>query len=157
MKSWWRRRALEKRRKLVLALCEVVLPVIPQLNHLEFAERIAGDLDDFLKEFPPALAVGFRFNLVVFKYAGCLHWRYHKPFTRLSLEKKQRYCEGWNHSGIYPIRELFKGIKGLLLLHYYDYPEVRAEIGYPIEKHRDKKIRERKKVAGKKFKVQYDS
>jgi hypothetical protein len=57
------------------------------------------------------------------------------PFTWLSLEKRQRYLDGWAHSTLWWRRDLLKGVKALMMMGFFELPEVMRLINYDIETH----------------------
>ena len=72
--------------------------------------------------------LGWAFQLAAIPLCG-------RPFTWLPLDRRARYLDGWAHSSLWWRRDLLKGIKALMMMGFYEIPDVMKAIGYHVEEH----------------------
>lgn len=121
-------------RSVARALIEVVKPRSDDFD-LPIEDEILETLDNFINYFPIHMKYLFPVGLLLLQYGT---WIFHgtiKTFTRLPLEERDRYVNGWVTSKISLRRDLVKGVKALCLTTFYSNPEVMAHVGYDIENH----------------------
>src|SRR4030042_1544227 len=95
---------------------------------LEFA-------DTFYGYFPWHMKVGLPLGRYLLEFGPLIFQGSLLPFSRMKLENRDRYLQGWVDSKIGLRRDLVKGMKALCLPAYYSNPEVMAHIGFDLEAH----------------------
>lgn len=70
-------------------------------------------------------------------------------FSKLSLESRTRYLDGWARSRWSVRREFFKAMKGLVMMAYFADRRIWNYIGYNPEPHMEERIRMREEILEK--------
>ena len=126
-----------KAKKIVRALIEVVKPRKPGFD-LPLEDAMVEFLDNFYSYFPFHLRIGFPAGLYLLEYATVIFAFKLRPFSRLSLDERRDYVEGWMNSSISLRRDLIKGVKGVCLTAFYSQPAVMEHIGFNLQEHLDR-------------------
>ncbi|GEM_PF-1191513 len=128
---------LKMSQRTARALIEVAKPRKAEFN-LPLEDQMLEFLDDFVRYFPVHMKILFPLGLLLLEYGTFIFAGKLKPFSRLSLEERDRYVRGWVESRIPIRRDLIKGVKGLCVASFYSDHQVMDHIGYEIEAHLNK-------------------
>ncbi len=118
-------------RRILRALTEVLTPPEPAVP--ECTARVQSFVASFLPYLPPLSARLLPLGLWLFEYGTLIFGLGLLPFSRLSPEKRRRYIIAWQRSRSSLRRQLVKGLKALILMGYYELPEVQRHVGYDPE------------------------
>ena len=99
---------------------------------------LASDLWQYFAALHVRGPLGLELLLGVLEYGPFLFGPRRIRFTRLSPVEREQYLAGFEHSRLAPRRQLIAGLKLIAMLHFYDYPEARAAVGYDSGYLRDK-------------------
>jgi hypothetical protein len=121
-------------QRTVRALIEVAKPRRPDFD-LPLEDEMLEFLDGFVKYFPPHMKILFPLGLLLLEYGTFIFMGRLKPFSKLPLEEREKYVQGWVESKIPLRRDLIKGVKGLCVASFYSNHQVMDHIGYDIEDH----------------------
>lgn len=116
-------------RNILRHMADVILPRNERIN-IDAHDAIVNYVDNFTLYLPPLLKLGFPLGVWVFQIAAVFLMG--RPFTWLSLEDKERYIAGWARSSLWWRRDLLKGVKSVMLIGFYEIPEVHRIIGYDV-------------------------
>lgn len=119
-------------RRILRGMAEVILPRNDHIQ-VERCDEVVNYVDNYVLYLPPMLRLGFPLGVWAFQLVSILLTGL--PFTWLSLEKRQRYLDGWAHSTLWWRRDLLKGVKALMMMGFFELPEVMRLINYDIETH----------------------
>lgn len=118
-------------RRTLRALTDTLTPKNVEVPNLH--ERMVSFVEGFLPFMPPLLARLFPVGLWLFQWGTLLFFVAPVPFSMLRPDAQRRYVLRWQRSGLAVRRQLIKGLKALILMGYYEQPEVRAHVGYAPE------------------------
>ena len=121
-------------RRIVRALIEAVKPRKPGFDP-PVEEEMLEFADTFYSYFPWHMKVGLPLGLYLLEFGPLIFQGSLLPFSRMKLDDRDRYLQGWVDSKIGLRRDLVKGMKALCLPAYYSNPEVMAHIGFDLEAH----------------------
>lgn len=116
-------------RRILRAMAPIVLPRNATLN-VDCDEEIVNYVDNYVMYLPPLFRLAFPLGVWLFELAAILWSGRFVPYTFLTLDRKQAYLAGWSHSKYWWRRDLLKGIKGLMMMGYFEHPEVMKKIQY---------------------------
>lgn len=114
-------------RRILRSMAEVLLPRNETL-HVECEDEIVNYIDNYVLYLPPLFKFAFPLGVWAFQIAAIFLCG--MPFTWLSRERKDKYLEGWARSMLWWRRDLLKGIKGLMMMGFFEHPEVMRLINY---------------------------
>lgn len=120
--GWLSRRVLRRMVALILPRNErMQVPVVDEMVNF---------VENYLRYLPPLLRMGFPIGILLFQLGGIIWGGRLVPFTWLSEQRQETYLRGWVYSRFWWKRDLLKGVKGLVLLGFYQHPAVMQCIGY---------------------------
>lgn len=120
-------------RRTLAALTEAVTPPEPMVADRD--GRIAAFLAGYIPYLTPLLRRLLPFGLWLFEWGPVLLLSAPRRFSRLGPGARDRYLQSWQHSRWSLRRQLVKGLKVLVLMGYFELPEVKAAIGYDLVPH----------------------
>jgi len=88
----------------------------------DFVRSELADLPWSMRALFMAGMLFFRFFVIITRFSG---------FSRLSAEKRRTTVEAWAWGRFYIARQLFRVVRSLALLAFYEIPAVKAGMGYP--------------------------
>jgi hypothetical protein len=97
-----------------LPQCSALTPAI--VSHVSAFVR--GQLGSLPKQFQILLRLGMA------AFAGFVRLRYFRRFSSLSLETRSKAVNSWAYGKTSAARMLFRGIRSLALLAFYEHPAV---------------------------------
>ncbi len=110
------------------ALAQALMP--PQL---ELSDAGVREIEQFAVEqlgsLPPVLRVLLRIGLWGFR--GYAFARTLRPFTVLGRDRQRALVESWAYGPVTLLRQLFRPIRSVVLLAFYEHPDVRAQLMRP--------------------------
>ncbi len=121
-------------RYILRAMTDVLLPRNEKLR-VECTDDLVNFVDNFVRYLPPLLKLGFPIGVWIFQFAAILWSGLPLPFTMLSRERQERYMAGWTESRFWWKRDMMKGLKGVVLMGFYQHPEVMRHIHYDPVSH----------------------
>lgn len=104
--------------ELTIALAEAFLPDASP----EAARDVARFMDGQIDALPPRLRTMFHLGMTFFRTV--VHVRYLRSFCALPRERRRAIAEGWAFGRIALLRQLFRPIRSIALLAYYERPDV---------------------------------
>jgi hypothetical protein len=116
----------------MIALAEAFLPGCTA----EQATDVAAFIEGQIAALPPRLLTMFHLGMTFFRTV--VHLRYLRSFCALSREKRQSIVDAWAFGRIALLRQLFRPVRSLAVLAYYERPEVIATLAPPDESERPK-------------------
>lgn len=119
----------KRARETMSALIEVVMPRGGIYHHDLRAEMLAY-VEDSLVFLPPDLRTLFPVGLLLLEYGTLPLMGSLTPFSRMTLEHREHYIEGWVNSRIGLRRDLIKGVKALAVMAYFEHPAVKEQLGF---------------------------
>jgi hypothetical protein len=108
-------------RRTLEALVPVVCP--PDALDLGLVSAIVDETEQMMRAFPAYARAGLVAGILAFD-AGAL------GFARRTPEARERWFRAWWASPLMPVRQLMKGLKGLLVMAYYESPVVKERMAY---------------------------
>ncbi len=115
-------------RRILLSLAETVVPKEPEVANCH--ERLLDSVAGFFAYLPVMSRVLLPLGMWLLEYGTLFSFFSLRPFSRLPKGARSRYLASWQHSRLSLKRQMVKGIKSLLLMAYYDFPEVQKAIGF---------------------------
>lgn len=115
-------------RRTLVTIAEVVVPPSPAVAHRD--ERLLAFAGSYLAYLPPLSRRLLPLGLWLFEWGTLLFVFAWRPFSRLPLAARRRYFRAWQRSRSAVRRQLAKGVKAMLVMGFFDMPEVRARLGY---------------------------
>jgi hypothetical protein len=114
-------------RAIVRALGDTLLPSIAP-GDPPGGDVVPDALDDFIGHLAPKKQRELKVVLTLFDLAAVpLHGR---RFARLSPERRAKYVEGWMTSRLPPRRIIFRSLRSLCRILYYEDDRTWNAIGY---------------------------
>lgn len=108
------------------SICEALVCVSPDLTDLASHQQSLHQAESFLQAqllaLPATLRFGVRIGLAAFR--GYVRLSSSRPFQRLDLPARVAMVERWMSSPVRPARQLFRALRNLVLLSYYEVAAV---------------------------------
>jgi hypothetical protein len=112
------------------SLAEAVIPMKGEPRDPETrrqaVDRAAEFLTGQIRELPPRLRGAFRAGCWGFRLLVSL--RHGRGFISLPLARRQALVEAWAYGRVPPARQLFRPVRSLVLLAWYDPPAVESYV-----------------------------
>lgn len=105
--------------------------------------------ETLIREFPKLFRLTFILGLHLFEHLTFFFGFGAKKFTSLRLSQQQKYIESWMESRFTPVREIFKGFRGIILVCFFSHPDVYDYIGYHPREQAEQKIKLRQELLKK--------
>jgi len=102
---------------------------LPTAAELRVAEKVDLTLSTVDVRVSEELALGL--GLLESAAAGLLLDGRVRPFSQLSLERRQALLGSWRSARLAPLRSAFKAVHGFVSAAYWTSPEVFPAMGYP--------------------------
>lgn len=119
-------------RRIAARFAEVACP--PEVREAGRVEGLVGELELMLGALPRAARRLVPLALVGFDQGARLYPRARgRRFTRLGDEAAEAYLAAVLGSRAPALAAMFQRVKGLVVMCYYELPEVQREIGYDPE------------------------
>lgn len=119
----------EKKRETLKAFINVVLPP-DAVRSDELERRVFDHVSESLRFLPPSAWTPFGLGFLAFEYLAIVMGPSPKPFCSHDRRGRRLYVKRWAHSSFSLFRDFMKGLKGLVMLAYYEQPEVMALLNY---------------------------
>ena len=120
--------------RIVRALIEVLKPRKPGFDP-PIEDEMLEVVDDFISHLPSHMKLLLPLGLYLLEYGTLIFVPSLKPFSKMSLEKREKYMLSWTESKMALRRDLIKGIKAICMTGFYAHPEIMKHIGYDLEEH----------------------
>lgn len=127
--------------RVLAALTRAVAPPEPPVPERE--ARVAAFLAGYVPYLTPMLRRLLPIGLWLFEWGPLLFLVAPGRFSRLTPAAQERYLGTWQHSRWSLRRQLVKGLKVLVLMGYFELPEVRAHLGYDLAPHVSARVKTR--------------
>jgi hypothetical protein len=120
-------------RKTLGALARVVCT--DEVETLGLTDAVVDGVELHMRSIPALFRAGLVAGLASFE-AGAAAWprALGRPFSRLPADLQEAYFRSWWASPLFPMRQLAKGVKGLLAMSYWEQPEVKRRLEYHPER-----------------------
>ncbi len=115
-------------RRTLDAMTATVAPPEPVVPDRE--ARIAAFAAAYLPYLPPLSRRLLPLGFWLFEWGPLIFLFALRPFSKLGPEARRRYLVSWQRSRWSLRRQMIKGLKALVVMGFYDMPEVQAHIGY---------------------------
>jgi hypothetical protein len=110
-------------------IARVVCP--PDAEALGALDGIIDHFEMSLRTLPAYLRVALMAGTTTFDLSAAADPRTPgRRFSRLPLHQAERWYRLWHHAPIFMMRQFAQAVKALIILAYYEQPEVRRKIGY---------------------------
>ena len=116
-------------RNILRAMATVILPRNERIQ-IDAYDAIVNYVDNYIVYLPPLFKLGFPIGVWLFEIGAVLLTG--RPFTWLTPAAQERYIAGWARSPLWWRRDLLKGIKSLMVMGFYEIPEVHRLINYDV-------------------------
>ncbi|MBX7148710.1 hypothetical protein K1X76_06450 [bacterium] len=136
-------------KRVVRQLIPVLIPDNPVFTFDDIADWFFGYMNRMLIEQPPLTRFFLKMGFVVFEYAVPFFGFGFQRFSSLSDAKKEKYTHKWAHNKIVAIREIFKALKGFLLVIYFAERRIWNYVGYFPEPYINERIALRQEILNK--------
>jgi hypothetical protein len=130
-----------RRRRTLCALIEIVVPKNERLQ-LQCTESLLHYVDNYVRHIAPFLRLTFPLGLWILEWAALITTG--SRFSRLDRPRQEAYVRGWALSKYWWKRDLLKGVKGIVLMGFYQLPAVMRAMDYDPADHTQKMIRLRR-------------
>lgn len=117
-----------RRQRILAALGEALVPSAPQPSRLH--ERLVANCEEFLRHLPHVLRLAFPVGLWLLEWSPVLLWRGPCRLSKLPREVRRQRLREWAHSRWAVRRQLLKGVRSIVVVAYYDIPEIKHAIQY---------------------------
>jgi len=118
-------------------------PVVPD-REARVTTFLAGYIPYLTRQLQRLLPLG----LWLFEWGPLFFGVAPTRFSRLGAAGRARYLRSWQYSRLSLRRQLVKGLKVLVLMGYFELPEVKAHLGYDLAPHVDERVRRRAALLG---------
>jgi hypothetical protein len=125
------------------ALVVTLTPETPAVPHR--VERVCAFATDYLSYLPELLRRLFPLGLWLFEW-GPLFFSMRRRFSCLGTEERLRYVVSWQRSRFALKRQLVRGLRTLVLMGYYDLPEVQHFLAFEPASFVDSRVRDRREA-----------
>lgn len=122
-----------RQRDILLVIAETMLP-----TNIGFP--IAPDENNLIAPVEKLLApagrrgmAGLGALLMIFEWAAVIFLPRFKPFTRLSVNDREKYLKGWMNSRLKYRRLLFISLKAIVCMVFFSDEKVKVGVGYDTE------------------------
>jgi hypothetical protein len=110
-------------------IARVVCP--PDAEELGALDGIIDHFEMSLRTLPAYLRVALMAGTTTFEVTAAADPRsLGRRFSKLPLDKAERWYHTWHHAPIFTMRQFAQAVKALIILGYYEQPQVRRKIGY---------------------------
>lgn len=109
-----------------ITLCESVIVPEGARADRDVLEQVGAFVQGQLGALNPQLSFLFRAGMTFFRFLTRL--RYVRGYCELSLETRRKWTHAWAQSRYALLRQLFRPVRGIALLAYYEHPKVRAAL-----------------------------
>ena len=137
-------------QKILIALADAL---ILEPEDLKISERNEGMLhrcEILMQEMPRYFRFVLRIAFFFFNNMTILFGFGIKNFVSLSPDAKRAYTDRWLKTKITILREIFKALRGLVMMTYFSHPDVWRYIGYDPASHVKERLVLRKRLVERK-------
>ncbi len=116
-------------RQILWVLAPIVCP--PEIVERDLLEPTIDHMENFMRSLPGPIQGATLLGLNAFEVTAALHPAHGgRTFTQLDRAAAERWFELWWHSPLALMREFAKKTKGLVVMSYYELPQVAASMAY---------------------------
>lgn len=133
---------------ILLAISEALVTEPPDLVIHDRDGQLIARMTLILREFPRLQRLGFVLGILFFDYTPFLFGYGMRRFVHLTAAVRQDYVQRWLICKNNVLREVFKGIRGLVLVCYFSHTDIWKHIGYDPFGHVTKRIQLRRELTG---------
>lgn len=136
----------ESIKKILIALLGALIVEPTDLVVRNKEDVFLKKIETLVREFPRFTRFGFLFLLILFDR---LPFFFNLGFTRfvnLDFTKQQKYVTRWHDTPSTVLREIFKTIRGIVMVAYFSHHDVWNYIDYDPKKHAAERIALRHKI-----------
>lgn len=142
----------ERKRRLYKAYFEVLQPRSERLD-LDLADYLVDFSQDYLRSFPKILSIGLTFMLMCLNVITIAISSSRRSFVLLDIEERRAIVLQWEHAHFQPIREFVRFLKIVVVLGFYEHPEVMQRIGFTPDPWIEEAKTRRLETYGKEIKI----
>jgi hypothetical protein len=110
--------------------------------------RLIARIETILQQFPGIQRFGMCLGILFFDRAPFIFGFGIRRFVNLQEEERKRYVASWSHTHSTLLHELFKGIRGLVLVCYFSHTDIWNYIGYTPHQYVGERIQLRRNLTG---------
>lgn len=117
-----------KERLILSVLADTMLPMGGRIPYGADELGVSRNVETFCRNLPPEAQKGIRILLRILNYAPI--FSHFKTFIKLDEQKRKRFLEKWENSKLMAKRNILTAVKSLIVLIYFNNPDVAKIIGY---------------------------
>lgn len=110
--------------------------------------RLITRIEQILQQFPTIQRVGICLGIWFFDRAPFIFGFGMRRFVNLEVDARRQYVTAWSRTHSTILHELFKGIRGLVLVCYFSHTDIWDYIGYTPHDYVSKRIQLRRELTG---------
>lgn len=116
-------------RATVDALVRAVLPTRPKPTE-DLIRRVVDEVEVSISYLPPSAGIPFAAGLAALEWLAVLQAPGCSRFSRLDPDRATLYLHRWGGSLLSLQRDFFKAVKAMVMIAYYEQPEIMAHLDY---------------------------
>ena len=141
-------------RRILIALRTALITAPEDLQITDCDDQLILRCEMLVREFPKLFRLGFVMGIYLFDRISILFGSGFRRFIHLNIEKRKRYVEKWLTSSRPFLRDIFTGLRGIIMVSYFSHQDVWRYIGYDPKAHalerktlREKLMRDKENTA----------
>lgn len=124
-------------RATLRSLIDVMAPRDPELWTAELRDRVLTQAIDSVNFLPQAARLPFRAGFWALEWGGLIMAPRPGRLSRLRGRARRVYVERWEDAALSPMRDFLKALKAVIMMAYYEQPEVMDLLGYHPQRYVD--------------------
>lgn len=140
-------------QKILVSLAEALIVEPDDLEIFQKEEEMLRRCELLMREMPGYFRFMLNLAFFFFNNMTVLFGFGIRDFTSLPLEAKRIYTDRWLKTKITVLREIFKALRGLVMMTYFSHPDVWRYIGYDPAGHVKERLALRAKLLQGQMKI----
>lgn len=132
-----------RRRRILWAFLDAMRPKGEPMDATVDTDGLLVAFEDFFRYIEPKMQVAFPLLLDLLEYSTFPLAGRSRTFSRLSRREQEAFLRDWQESPLAVRRDLFKAMKALFCVVYYDHAGVQKAIGYEHQSYAEELRRQR--------------
>jgi hypothetical protein len=124
--------------ELLRLITDTMVPAGGPFEQGASSERLDEAVWRYFGQLHPLGSIGLSVLVHTIEFAPLLFGPQRRRFSGLSAAQRELHLDGWENSRLALRRQVMRGLKLAVMLHFYDSPQVCAAIGYDGSYLRDK-------------------
>lgn len=127
-------------RRILIALRTALITDPKDLMIEDCDDQMILRCEILVGEFPKLFRVGFVLGIFLFDRITFWFGFGLRRFVNFNVDKRKRYVEKWLNSPRPLWRDIFTGLRGIVMMTYFSHPDVWRYIGYDPKAHAAERI-----------------